>query len=144
MTETDAAAGTGTETGLPRRVAWARYGYVLLAGLFAFAVLVQMFLAGLAIFVDGGYWARHTTFVYVFEPLSLLWLIVGALTRLSTTLKLAPLGLYVLVVVQYATANLAGSLVAAFHPVNAIALFVGAAVAMRAVWLRIPEPSPAD
>lgn len=52
----------------PTRAVWGRYGYLLLAGLFALGILAQVFIAGLAIFVDASYWVRHTTFVHLLEP----------------------------------------------------------------------------
>lgn len=128
---------------VPKRAVWARFGYLLFAGLFALGVLAQVFLAGLAIFVDASYWARHTTFVHLLEPTLLVWLIVGAVSRLSTTLKLIPLGVYVLIVVQYATANLPGSVVAAFHPVNALVMFLVVLVALRGAWTQVSESSTA-
>ena len=119
---------TGGDASSP---SWARYAYTLLAGAFAACVLVQTYIAGMAVFVDPANWSLHTTFVHVFEPLLLLLLAIAFLGRLSRPLKVAPLGLFVLVTVQYATAHLFGSLVAAIHPVNAVAIFLAAAAATK-------------
>lgn len=67
-------------------------------------------------------------------PALLVWLVVGVVSRLSTALKLVPLGMYGLIVVQYATANLPGSVVAAFHPVNALVMFLVVLVALHRAW----------
>ena len=119
---------------IPRRVSWARYGYVLSAGLFAVCVLAQVYAAGMAVFVDPANWQLHATFVHLFEPLLLLWFVLGFAGRLPRRLKLVPVGLFVLVSVQYATASMFGSLVAALHPVNALMIFVVALVATRRGW----------
>lgn len=114
----------------------ARYAYALLAGVFAVCVLVQMYVAGMAVFVDPANWRLHTTFVHVFEPMLLLLLAVALLGRLPRVLQLAPVGLFVLVSLQYATAHLFGSLVAAVHPVNGVAIFLVAAAATMRAWQR--------
>lgn len=128
---------------VPRRVSWARYGYVLLAGVFAVCVLVQVYVAGMAVFVDPENWSLHATFVHVFEPMLLPLLAVALLGRVPRRLKLAPVGLFALVSVQYATASMFGSAVAAIHPVNAVVIFVVAAAAARRAWtLATESPSP--
>jgi mercuric ion transport protein len=125
----------------PRRVAWARYGYVLLAGVFAVCVLVQVYIAGMAVFVDPANWELHTTFVHLFELVPFFLFGLAFLGRLPRTLKLLPVGLYALVMVQYATAHLFGSLVAAIHPVNAIVIFGVALVAVKRAWASVSEAS---
>lgn len=116
------------------RIRWAQRGYVLLAGLFAVCVLVQVFIAGMAVFVDPANWSLHTTFIHVFELLPLLMLVLAFLGRLPRGLKWLPVGLWVLIIVQYVTANLFGSLVAAIHPVNALVIFVAALVTTQRGW----------
>lgn len=127
-------AGRGDGIAVPRRVSWARYGYVLATGLFGLCVLVQIYVAGMAVFVDPANWSLHATFVHVFEPLLVVVLLLGLLGRLPRLLKAAPVSLFALVSAQYATAHLFGSLVAAIHPVNAVAIFGVAAVAARRAW----------
>ncbi|WP_227354326.1 DUF6220 domain-containing protein [Haladaptatus salinisoli] len=122
-----------------RRVSWARYGYVLLAAVFAVCVLVQVYIAGMAVFVDPANWELHTTFVHLFGFVPFLLFGLALLGRLSRTLKLLPVGLYALVMVQYATAHLFGSLVAALHPVNAIVIFGAAVVALKRAWASASE-----
>lgn len=118
----------------PRRVAWSRYGYVLVAGVFATCVLVQVYVAGMAVFVDPANWSLHAGFVHAFEPLLPVMLVLAFLGRLPRRLKLAPVGLFVLVSVQYATASAFGSMVAAVHPVNAVAIFLLALLATGRAW----------
>lgn len=52
------------------------------------------------------------------------------LGNLPRFLKLVPVGLFLLVSIQYATASAFGSAVAAIHPVNAVVIFL---VALAAV-----------
>ena len=126
---------------LPRRIAWARYGYVLVGGAFAACVLVQVYIAGMAVFVDPANWSLHAGFVHAFEPLLLVLLALVLLGRLPRSLKLAPVGLFVLVSVQYATARAFGSMVAAVHPVNALAILLVALVATKRAWALATGPA---
>lgn len=119
---------------LPRRVSWARYGYVLVGGVFAACVIVQVYVAGMAVFVDPGNWSLHAGFVHIFEPLLPILLALAFLGRLPRPLKLAPVGLFALLSVQYATASAFGSMVAAVHPVNALAILLVALLATRRAW----------
>ena len=126
-----------------RRILWARYGYLGLAGVFTLCVLVQVYIAGMAVFVDPSNWSLHATFVHVFEPLLVPMFICALLGRLSRLLKLAPVALFLLVSVQYATAILFGSMVAAFHPVNAVVILLVAALASKQTWSTITQ-QPVD
>ena len=121
-------------TAVPRRVSWARYGYALTAGVFAVCILAQAYIAGMAVFVDPANWAFHASFVHLFEPLLVVLLALAFLGRLSRSLKLAPVGLFLLLGVQYATAHQFGSMVAAIHPANAAVIFAVALAATRRAW----------
>lgn len=116
---------------LPAHVRWTRGGYVLVAGLFVICVVIQVFIAGMAVFVDPANWSLHTTFIHVFEVLPLVMLALAFVGRLPRKLKSLPVGLWVLIMVQYATASLFGSLVAALHPVTALVIFWVAMVITR-------------
>lgn len=118
-----------------RRVLWARYGYVLLSGVFSVCVLVQVYIAGMAVFIDPESWEFHRVFVRLFDPLLILLLIVAFLGKFPRSLKAIPIGLLLLVIVQYETASMFGSLVAAIHPVNAVVMFLVAFVGMTRAWL---------
>lgn len=119
-----------------RRVSWARYGYVLMGGIFAVCVLAQTYIAGMAVFVDPANWELHRTFVHLFEPLLVLLLGFAFAGKLPRRLKLVPVGLFLLLSVQYATASMFGSSVAALHPVNAVVIFVVTVVATKRAWSR--------
>lgn len=120
---------------LSTRVRLARYGFVLLAALFIVGVMVQVFIAGMAVFVNPARWSMHATFVHYIEILLPVMLVMAFLGRLSWRLKLSPVVLFVLIVVQYTTAlTFSDSVVAAVHPVNALVLFGVAATITHRAW----------
>lgn len=125
-----------------RRVSWARYGYVLSTGLFAVGVLAQVFLAGMAVFVDPANWSLHRGFVHVVELLLFPMLVFAFLGALPRSLKLVPVGLFILIALQYATASAFGSAVAALHPVNAVVIFLVAVVAIGRAWAVATTDAP--
>lgn len=107
-----------------------------LAWLFVAAVLVQVFLAGLAIFGATDGFAPHIDFGYTVLGLItlgvLLAAVIGGLGRRATGLSLLLLILYV---VQTALPQARASMptLAALHPVNAFLLFaLGVIIARRA------------
>ncbi len=113
----------------------ARRLHVWLAWLFVAAVLVQVFLAGLAIFDATADFSLHIDFGYTVIGLLALGIVlaavVGRLGRQAITLSLMLLILYV---VQTALPQARTSLpaLAALHPVNALVLFaLGVIIARR-------------
>ena len=109
-----------------------------LAGIFALAVLVQAFLAGVALPELGGSgnFDAHRELGYTgLGILALIVLIDGGLARGSRLQIWGSIGLFVLYVVQTILPTLAGSspLLAALHPANAILLFALAA------WMFVAE-----
>jgi mercuric ion transport protein len=119
---------------VPRRTRWSRHGYVGLMALFAACVLVQIYVAGMAVFIDPTNWRLHAGFVHVFELVPVPLLVVAYLGGLPRPLKWTPVVLYLLVGVQYATAHQFGTYIAAIHPVNAVMIFAVAAGATKRAW----------
>lgn len=107
----------------PAQAAW--YVFLGLSVAFALCVTVQVFIAGLAVFVTPVHWAQHTSFVHIFEFVPLIMLVVGVAGRLPVRLRWLSAALFVLVYAQYFTANIGGlaPLVAALHPVVALVIF---------------------
>ncbi len=120
--------------GLPARVRWARTGYALLASAFLACVVVQVFFAGLGVFVAPENWAWHANFVHLFEWLLPFMILAAFLGRLPRALKWQPVGMLALIALQYTTANLGRGFVAALHPVVALLIFWTAIVAAREAW----------
>lgn len=129
-----------TSARLPTRVRGARIAYAALAWAFVAAVAIQVFYAGLGIFVDSANWARHTSFVHTFELLPLILFGLAFAGRLRGGPRWLPLVLFVLLGMQYATAEAPGSMFAALHPVNALLIFWGAVSLARRGWQALSRP----
>lgn len=113
----------------------ARRLHTPIAWLFVVAVLVQVFLAGLAIFGVTEGFALHVEFGYTTIGLLtlavLLTAVAGGLPRREIGLSLLLLVLYV-VQTALPSARASAPIIAALHPVNAIALFaLGTIIARR-------------
>jgi hypothetical protein len=128
----------GAVAALPARVRWARGGYLILTWIFVGCVAVQVFFAGLAIFVDSAHWLWHTRFIHYFDLLPILMLPLAFAARLPAALRWLTGALYALIWVQYFTANL-GGVVGAFHAVNALVIFWVAIYLGQRTWRAIRE-----
>lgn len=116
------------EKEFPSRIRYLRFAFFLLAWIFALCIVIQVFIAGMAIFDDPENWRKHTSFVHLFEFVPIVMFILGFPARLSKVMIWGSLGLYALIFAQYATANLGSAL----HPVIALILFWGSfAIARR-------------
>src|SRR3712207_6687960 len=116
------AGWSGSVVGPPPYVRFARYAHAVLASAFLACVVVQVFFAGVGIF--GADWSFHTYFVPFFELMLPPAFVLALVGRLPRALKLAPVGLWVLITVQYALANADGpDVVAALHPANGLLIF---------------------
>ena len=109
------------------------------------ARVLQIFLAGRAVFVGPDWWQRHRDFVHMFEWLSPLSVILAYLGRATRGAKWLAWGTVVLLFLEYATAGWQSSLgklgLAMFHPVIAALLFWTAVELARRA--RRPTPPPA-
>lgn len=112
----------------------ARRVHPWLAWLFVAAVLVQVFLAGLAIFGATDGFGLHIEFGYTVMGLMtlgvLLTAVAGGLPRREIGLSLLLLVLYV-VQTALPAARASAPILAALHPVNAIVLFALGAIIAR-------------
>jgi len=112
--------------------------YIGLAGLFTVCVAVQIFLAGMAIFVDSSHWHDHIVFVRIFELFPLLLLIFSFAGKLPNRLRWMSAVIFLLIFAQYFTAHFPGA--GAFHPVIAAVLFWTAVhVTVQAVRIVFPK-----
>ena len=131
------------------RVVVARRALAITGWLLAAAVLVQVFLAGRAVFVGPDWWQRHRAFVHTFEWLSPLAVILAWLGRASRATKGLAWATVVLLFLEYATAGWQSSLgrlgLATLHPVIALLLFASAIeMARRAADDQRRASSPTD
>ncbi len=107
-----------------KRIHVARVIFALLTGLFTLCLIIQLFIAGLAIFVDSTFWPRHTLFAHIFDKIPLLMLLLSFLGRFPVKIRWYSAALFGLVFVMYFTANIRPILpwVAATHPVVAVGM----------------------
>ncbi len=124
---------------------YALVAFALLAAAFALCVAAQVFLAGMAVFVSPVNWARHVSFVHVFELLPVLMLALAFAGRSPAALRWQSAGLLGLILVMYVTANMRGMVpwAAAAHPVMALAIFWISVVVVRNGWRLAFSPAPA-
>jgi hypothetical protein len=111
----------------------ARVTYRWGAWLFVACVIVQFFLAGLAIFADEGF-DLHRSWGYTFGWITLLLIAAAVAGRMPRRAVGGALLLLVLFFLQSILVALRPSLpvLAALHPVNALAIFWGALMLARA------------
>jgi hypothetical protein len=109
--------------------------YKWLARIFALAVFVQVFLAGLAIFWDAEQWASHAEFAKGLTLLPVLMFITTFIARLPVPFRLSSAALIGMIVLMFVTAKLSSEagFVSALHPVLALMMFMGAMANARKI-----------
>ncbi|GAA5063903.1 DUF6220 domain-containing protein [Haladaptatus pallidirubidus] len=144
-TKTESTTSVETDDQISIRVLWAQRGYILFASLFVLGILGQVFIAGMAVFVDPAHWNLHASFVHYIQLLAIIMLVLAILGGLSRWLMLSPIVLFLLIVLQYATAlGFSGSVVAALHPVNALVIFGLASLTTYKAWRTTADSPPAS
>lgn len=110
--------------------------FVVLAIVFALSVTIQVFLAGMSVFMNPIHWSKHVIFVHIFEYLPLLMLMFGFIGRLQAKLLWQSAACFALLIVMYFTANIisVAPVAAAFHPVAALVLFGLAVLIVPLAW----------
>ena len=139
MTAGRASADHRTMAHAARAIGPVRLGFVLAAWLFVVSVVIQIILVGLDIFADlGG--DIHRDFAYVYGWLVPLLVLLASFAQVPTRLRSLSLVLLLLFAAQTVLPSLKDQfpLLAAFHTVNALAIFaVGLTLARRATeWVR--------
>jgi len=116
----------------------ARQVHAWLAWAFVAAIVIQVFLAGLAIPQLGGNgnFSTHQGFGYSIGFIALALVIAAVVARAGRSRILQALGILVLYIVQTILPNLDPglSIAAALHPLNAMILFVLSIWYARQVW----------
>jgi len=124
----------------------ARYltiAYAVVACLFVAALIVQVFLIGLALFDDPSFRETHRSFGFTVVGLAaLLLLIVGILARPGRREVGLLVGIFILYIVQTSLPGLQSSypIVAALHPVLALGLFAMGLQVARLATQRVRAP----
>lgn len=121
---------------LPTAIRYVRIGYALLASIFAACIMIQVFLAGLAVFVDPGNWGLHSSFVRFFTYLPFIMLVLVFVGRMPRGMRWLNLMLFGMLIVQYLTVVFSPEIgvLAAFHPVIALMLFAASMNNARQSW----------
>ncbi|MEC0256777.1 DUF6220 domain-containing protein [Paenibacillus lautus] len=102
-----------------------RLTYKVVVWFFAIGIMLQVFLAGLALFWNSGQWSSHVGFSRVLIIFPILILVLSFIARLPLSLRLQSAGLIAVVVLIAVCANLPSGIgyLSALHPVLAIILF---------------------
>jgi hypothetical protein len=95
--------------------------YLLLSWALLLCILLQTFLAGLAVFADPIHWNDHSGFVKLFSFVPLLMIVLSFTGRLPKRLRWQSVSLFVLLYSQYVTGNIPWA--GAIHPVTALVMF---------------------
>ena len=110
---------------------WARIGYSLVAWLFAIAAVIQIYLAGQAIFVPPNSFELHRNVGYGVGILGLILLVLSFAARMPLRVIAATAVLFVLMIVQSVLIFMRADQpnLAALHPVN------GFLIVLLSVWI---------
>jgi hypothetical protein len=94
--------------------------------IFALGIVVQVFLAGLAIFVDSANWAAHSSFPRYFAFLPIIMIVLTFFTKLPVSVRIKCFQLIGMIILMFLTAVLSSKIgiLSALHPVIAIMLFM--------------------
>jgi hypothetical protein len=88
----------------------ARIVFKLLAWIFAVFILIQVFLAGLALFWNSDQWASHTGFSRILMIPPILMLVTSFIARLPASIRLYSAGLIGMLILIAVSANLSSEL----------------------------------
>ncbi|MBO9610221.1 MAG: hypothetical protein J7639_29955 [Paenibacillaceae bacterium] len=118
------------------RVPVVRFVFALLAMVFAAAIVVQVFLAGMALFVHVGDWSMHRSFINYFEYVPILMFILAFPGRIRGLMRWLGLVLFVLCSLQHITVQVLVDVwvLGALHPIIAMLLFMFSAYGVRQSW----------
>lgn len=105
-----------------RRFKVSRTIYLVLAWLLVACIVLQTFLAGLAVFNDPEHWSSHAIFAHLFQYIPLLMIAFAFAGRMPKGSAWLSFALFAMIFSQNVTANLPA--VGALHPVMALALIV--------------------
>lgn len=110
--------------------------FAWLSIIFLFCILLQVFFAGLAIFVNPVNWTKHTAFIHLFEFIPVLMFITAFVGKLPRWAIGHSAGLFGVIFIMYFTANITPAIpwAAALHPVIAIVLFWMSVKTVPKVW----------
>ncbi len=104
-----------------------RWLYSMFSAIFLICILTQFFLAGMAIFGGGQFWANHKMLVHFFGFNIPVVMMLGAfMGNAKKSDYLAILGLFIFIITMYASANLGFrySYLGALHPILGVLITI--------------------
>lgn len=113
-----------------------RFIYALFAVVFFICIVLQVFLAGAALFSKASFWSMHTTFAIYFEMVPVIMFLLSFFGGIRGRLRWICLGLYALISFQHMSIQVFSDmgLVAALHPIVALILFWGSLYLVKSSW----------
>jgi hypothetical protein len=95
------------------------------ARIFVLVILAQVFIAGLALFVDSADWVAHTNFARVFIFFPVFIILLTFIARLPFSYRLKGIQQLAMVILMFVTADLSSKIgfLSALHPVIAVGMF---------------------
>ncbi|SEC81781.1 DUF6220 domain-containing protein [Paenibacillus sp. GP183] len=123
----------GEEVKASGRIRSVRLVYGLLAAGYFVCVILQVFFAGLGVFVNADYLQLHRAFANYFELASVLMFLLSFLGRIRGGLRWLTLGLFALTSLQHLTLQFPGFL-PAIHTIDALLLFGISMHLMKRSW----------
>lgn len=120
-------------TNLSPLVVGARLVFKAMVRIFAICILIQVFLAGLALFWNSAQWASHTGFARLLIIVSILILVISFIARLPLSLRMRSAGLFGIIILIAVSTKLPSGIgyLSALHPVLALMLFFGTVSLIR-------------
>lgn len=113
---------------------YGRFFFGFFGVFFVACILVQVFLAGTAVFVDQD-WEPHVAFIHMFEFVPIIMFVLAFIGRVPQRIRWNSLGLFIMIILQYITAKaFSGVWLAALHPVIAILMFWSAMRIVKLTW----------
>ena len=111
-----------------------RFVYGALALIYFACIVLQVFFAGMGVFVNADDLQLHRAFANDFEYLSLLMFVISFFGGIRGGLRWYTLGLLALTMLQHMTVRVLPGALAALHTVDALALFWISLHLMRRSW----------
>jgi uncharacterized integral membrane protein len=119
----NAVSKAGEENNESARIRSVRFVYGLLAAGYLMCVILQVFFAGLGVFVDNKDLELHRVFANYFEFGSIVMFLLSFVGRIRGGLRWLTLGLFALTALQHMTIRNFTGFLPAFHTVDALLLF---------------------
>jgi hypothetical protein len=113
----------GEEDNGSSRIRLVRFVYGLLAAGYLICVILQVFFAGLGVFVDNKDLELHRVFANYFEFVSIVMFLLSFFGRIRGGLRWLTLGLFALTSLQHMTIQTFTGFLPAFHTIDALLLF---------------------